>query len=326
MFNAGRRADEMHRYGANLNKEVMANQFGLFDSARGQYGTAMNNARSSMGTGYNDAVSALNNGSGLAKGFLDMGASAWKDFAGKNFNSQGYDWSGNATLDRTNYLNALGLNGQEGNDAARTAFQTGPGFTFAVDQATKAAERQGAKYGMANSGNTMSGVTTLANNLANQEWGNHLGRLGNLNSQSAQIGATMSNADAQRALQAAGMGAQGLAGMYGAMASNSMANNGALASLATNYGKSLADTYMNEGQTDLGIAAQKANRWDNFLNNNLQMSRDSVAGNNADEAGRTGMAMGLANMAMKALGSGSGGGGGGGGGVFDLSKIMSFFA
>ena len=75
---------------------------------------------------------------------------------------QGYDM----------YSNSLGLNGQAGRDAALGAFQAGPGYQWNVDQATDQAARAANKLGMTYSGNTIDAQTRLAQNLANQEWGN----------------------------------------------------------------------------------------------------------------------------------------------------------
>lgn len=75
--------------------------------------------------------------------------------------------------------NALGLNGAEGNAAAVAAFQKGPGYDFAVDESMRGAERAASAGGMLASGNLMAELQTRGQNLANQEYGNWLGRLSN---------------------------------------------------------------------------------------------------------------------------------------------------
>ncbi len=79
------------------------------------------------------------------------------------------------------YADSLGLNGSGGNAAATAAFQASPNYQYQVDQATDAAARKAASLGMAASGNTLSAITTLGSNLANQEydtWQNNLNGLG----------------------------------------------------------------------------------------------------------------------------------------------------
>ena len=78
------------------------------------------------------------------------------------------------------YSNALGLNGAKGNTAATNAFQTGPGYQFALDQGTQAALRGASAAGMLNSGNTLTALTGYGQGLANQEYGGWLDRLNGL--------------------------------------------------------------------------------------------------------------------------------------------------
>jgi hypothetical protein len=67
--------------------------------------------------------------------------------------------------------NSLGLNGAEGNAAARSAFQAGPGYEWQVEQATDAAQRAANRTGGLYGGNTIDATTRLGSNLANQEYG-----------------------------------------------------------------------------------------------------------------------------------------------------------
>jgi hypothetical protein len=75
------------------------------------------------------------------------------------------------------YQNALGLGGDEGNRRAQMAFQTGPGFQFAMDQGVKARERAASRMGGLNSGGLLSELTQFGQGLANQEYGNWMNRL-----------------------------------------------------------------------------------------------------------------------------------------------------
>jgi len=74
-------------------------------------------------------------------------------------------------------LDALGVNGADGNARATQAFQAGPGYQWQVDQATDAAARKAAALGIAGSGNTLAEIGTRAQNLANTEYGSWLDRL-----------------------------------------------------------------------------------------------------------------------------------------------------
>jgi hypothetical protein len=61
-------------------------------------------------------------------------------------------------------LDALGVNGPEGNTRATSAFQAGPGYQYAVDQALEGINRKGAATGMLASGNTLAALSDRAGN------------------------------------------------------------------------------------------------------------------------------------------------------------------
>jgi hypothetical protein len=71
-------------------------------------------------------------------------------------------------------LDALGVNGSEGNTRATDAFKAAPGYQYSVDQATDQASRKAASLGIAGSGNTLSGIEEKANNLADQGYNDWL--------------------------------------------------------------------------------------------------------------------------------------------------------
>lgn len=75
------------------------------------------------------------------------------------------------------YSDALGLNGADGNARATGAFQTGPGYDFAMDQGTQTALRGASAAGMLNSGNTLTALTQFGQGTANQEYNSWLDRL-----------------------------------------------------------------------------------------------------------------------------------------------------
>lgn len=74
-------------------------------------------------------------------------------------------------------LDALGVNGPEGNARAVDAFHAGPGYNFAVDQALEGVNRKAAATGVLAGGNTLAALSDRAGNMANQEyqtWVNNL--------------------------------------------------------------------------------------------------------------------------------------------------------
>ena len=79
------------------------------------------------------------------------------------------------------YANSLGLNGAEGNQAAVSAFQAGPGYDFAVNQGLDAIDRRASARGMLGSGNTSTDTINYANGMANQEYGNWQNNLSGYN-------------------------------------------------------------------------------------------------------------------------------------------------
>ncbi len=83
-----------------------------------------------------------------ALGALDTSAGLYGDLAKK--------YGGATSL----ALDALGVNGADGNTRATQAFQAGPGYQWQVDQATDAAARKAAALGIAGSGNTLAEIGT----------------------------------------------------------------------------------------------------------------------------------------------------------------------
>lgn len=75
------------------------------------------------------------------------------------------------------YADALGGNGQEGYDRATTAFRTGPGYDFALNQGLEALNRTASSRGMLASGNNTMDLYNYAHGVADQEWDDYLDRL-----------------------------------------------------------------------------------------------------------------------------------------------------
>lgn len=74
-------------------------------------------------------------------------------------------------------LDALGVNGAEGNTRATDAFHAGPGYQYAVDQSLDGINRHAAATGAAAGGNTLAALSDRAGNMANQEYGNWVSNL-----------------------------------------------------------------------------------------------------------------------------------------------------
>ncbi len=92
----------------------------------------------------------------------------------------------------TMYANALGLNGADGNAAAVGAYQAGPGYQWATDQAIQGLERRAAAQGRLGSGQTGLDTLSAVYGLANQDYGSWLDRLSGYDSKA--LGAADSQA------------------------------------------------------------------------------------------------------------------------------------
>lgn len=77
----------------------------------------------------------------------------------------------------TTYGNALGLGGTDAAAAARSMFQTSPGYDFQREEGERAAQRGASAGGLLASGNLLAELQDRGNGLANQEWGSWLDRL-----------------------------------------------------------------------------------------------------------------------------------------------------
>jgi hypothetical protein len=93
------------------------------------------------------------------------------------------------------YLDSLGVNGADGNTRATQAFQAGPGYQYAVEQALDQTRRAAARDGNLGGGNTLAALSDRAGNMANQEFGNWQTRLGGLIS--PELAATTGQATAE---------------------------------------------------------------------------------------------------------------------------------
>jgi hypothetical protein len=224
--------------------------------------------------------------------------------------------------------NAYGLNGPGGNQAATQAFQAGPGYEWARNQALDAVLRKQNAAGMTASGNTLEELTTLGNNLANQEydkWRTGLSGLTNVGLQGT-AGQQQGYTNMANIAQQGGRDAATLYGNYGQNAANLQAQTGGrMADLASREGQAASNLYSGTGTGIAGLQNQgglaEGQLYSN-LGNQLATTGTAFA-KGINEAGLGGMMagqnananqfnalMGVANLAATAMGGGGGGGGG----------------
>ena len=151
-----------------------------------QYGT---DAQNYLKTGYDTGTTAINQGVGAYSPLATLG--------------QKY---GGAT---DMYLNALGLNGAQGSQAASSAFTNNPGYTGAVNAGLDIINRRRASQSMDASGNADQDAQTFGQNLQNTQYNNWLTNL-------AGAG--------QTGVNATGTAAAGQAGQYDALANLAQQN------------------------------------------------------------------------------------------------------
>lgn len=123
------------------------------------------------------------------------------------------------------YADALGLNGSAGNANATGAYQAGPGYQYATDQAIQALERRAGAQGRLGSGQTGLDTLGAVYGLANQGYGSWLDRLGGYNTLAGQaadsqanIYGNMANTDYNAGTAKAGYGWNAATGAAGAEA------------------------------------------------------------------------------------------------------------
>lgn len=242
------------------------------DWAIGALDKSATKVRNAINGNYSNANKDLSEGYDASKGFLTSGYQQGQTYLDNGYATSRSDVTGardsslgaldSAYGDTQNYLeviqgmyepyaangrkasdmlsDATGLGGTDGAARARAAFQTGPGYTFQVDEATDAAARKMAALGLAGSGNTIDGITRLASNLADQEYGSWLDRL------TGQVNTGMQ----ATAGQAAGKTAQATAAQtYGQNKASVYSHAGDLLSgLATGYGKDSATLAADQGK------------------------------------------------------------------------------
>ncbi|SOR27132.1 conserved protein of unknown function [Methylorubrum extorquens] len=139
----------------------------------------------------------LQQGETEAKDALDQGLGFAKEQYGKAsglFGNLADEYRGGSKL----YQDALGVNGADASNAARSAYTTGTGYTFNMDQGLQALARARAVNGTLASGNADTDAMKFASGLASQDFNNWLSNLSNLDTK--RYGAVSGQAGAETGL------------------------------------------------------------------------------------------------------------------------------
>lgn len=151
--------------------------FDAFDSSSGERAAAQKKAAltEAAGKGFDEKKKFLQKGTRQQVGSLREGLAPFEQIYGQE--QQG----------RQAYMDALGLGTPEDTAAARARFMASPGYQYQLEQGNQSVLRNQASAGGLRSGATGMDLQNYSQNLANQDWGNWLNRLGGFDPyQSAQ--------------------------------------------------------------------------------------------------------------------------------------------
>jgi len=309
---------------ADKNKALLqGTQQGVYDRtqatknmAGGYLNTGFDQAGNALQTGYGTATGAINQGAQGALGYLDQGTQG--AVGALTANGGAYaplsDLATKYGKGSDLYANALGINGQAGTDAARSAFTASPGYDYTLNQGIDAINRRANAGGMLVGGNANRDAIDYAHNLSNNDYNSWLQNLGSFNN--LQLGATQgaasgnqsNNAIVANLLNSGGVNKAGVAsGQGSSLADLARAYYGGQAGLDTSRGGALAGNETGANQlitsSDLNIAPQIAKQ-------NTDAAAASLAGSgNALKAGMSlaqlaaGGAGGIGGMGSAAAGS-----------------------
>jgi hypothetical protein len=273
----------------------------------GALGQGYGQARTDITSQFQPSLSAL--GAGFDQARSDItGAYAPAMDATRAGIAQYQPWIDSGRSADAMYGNALGLNGAGGNAAATDAFHVGPQYQWNVNQATDAAARKAASLGVAGSGNTLSAITTLGENLANNEYGSWLTNLNNASGRglTAASGAAQGNYNLANLGVGQGHDLGNIDTTRGTATAGLMTGYGAnLGNLDTGLGTSTANVYTGLGSSLAGVNNQFMST---LGQNNTNAGQAQDAANNAN-SNRT---LGLLGLGARGAGTIAGLGTGGG--------------
>jgi hypothetical protein len=297
---SGATTDQLNR-NANLSLDALGTGY---TGARGDVTAQFQPSLDSLGRGFDTARTDLTTGYGAAGDATRAGIAQYQP------------WINSGTSADAMYTNALGLNGAGGNAAATDAFHAGPQYQWNRDQAIDASARKMNSLGIGGSGNTLSTITTLGENLANNEYGSWLSNLNNASGR----GLTAASGAAQGNYNLANLGT-GLATNLGNLDTS---RGTAEAGLRTGFGSSLGNLDVGQGTgaasiyTGLGNSLANANT--NFMNTLGRNNSNAGEAQDAASMANSNMRLGLLGLGVRGAGSliGTGGIGaiGGLGGLF----------
>jgi hypothetical protein len=276
--------------------------------ARSDLAATTGQAQTGLDTGLNAAVGALNTLTPAYNYLYNQGDQGLGD-AGAQADSIYQPLAAGANAGFSAYGDAAGVNGAQGQNRARENFQTGPGYTFARDEALQAATRGANATGMGASGNTMDALSRLGNNLANQEWGSYVNRLSPYLNLAPQIANQRAGIVTNTAAQRAGLGQQyggqlgqvtgNIANLYSGYGRDSAAARtgygNTLASLGTGLGSNMAGIYGDQSRNLSNITGAETGTLTNLGQAGYQAGQQANA--NTWNAG-----MQVANLAADVFG------------------------
>lgn len=208
--------------------------FDIFTGAPAKNAAASNQALLRFVSDRNraDITGAADTGAGyLNTGIKD--ALGYLGHAGAPLSSLAEKYGGATTLG----LNALGVNGQPGIDAARGAFTASPGYDFNLKQGLEAINRRRAAGGMLDSGNADRDAQEYGAGLASREYGDWISRL--LGFTNPELSANVAGAGLTRDMaNVSARGGESLANLYTNAAN---ARSGGDLALAGPYTKQTSD-------------------------------------------------------------------------------------
>jgi hypothetical protein len=206
------------------------------DKNRALYGDYQNKGSGYLSTGYTNSKGYLNDALGAYQPLADLA----KKYTG------GTDM----------YLDALGLNGATGTQAAKSAYTAGPGYDWQLGQGLDAINRRRAAGGMLDSGNADIDALTYGQGLAKQDYGGWLDRLSGINN---------------NAISTTSGAAAGQAGAYGSLSDLETGN-------ATNQVGLLGNTTSGMASANNTEAAGKAAGAKNLLGAGLSLASLAAGG------------------------------------------------
>lgn len=291
--------------------------------AGGYLNTGYDQAGGALGQGYGAAQGAINTGAQGAQGYLQQGAgnAVGTLQAGGGAYAPLTALAGQYGKGANLYADALGINGQQGNANATSAFQAGPGYDFTLNQGINSLSRLANAQGQGVGGNVNRSAIDYATGLANNTFNNWRDALGGYNN--LQLGATQGAAAGNQANNQSianiqnmqGQNQAGVAtGQGSSLADLARGYYGGQAGLDTSRGGALAGNEIGANQTITGAD----------LNLTPQIAGQNTAAANAQMAGSGNLWNFGLNAAKLAAGVGGGAAGAGASGGSSFLPSSSF--